>query len=222
MTGIDSSSFDKHFTFHWFDIMPVALEDRALTYEERLAAMRTHMDAMAEALSKEDQVTITPLYPEIAENEAELLALEEKYLAQGLEGAMLRRMDGPYHMGRATLKSGILSKLKRFSDAEATVIGFEELMRNENVAEKNAFGRTKRGQGKDGLVPAGTLGSLIVRREEDGLTFNIGSGFSSADRAEIWANQDAYLGKLVTYRSFLMGVKVLPRFPTYVGLRLDL
>jgi DNA ligase-1 len=180
------------------------------------------MEGNQEKLAAHAQATIVPLYPEVVNGEDELRALEEKYLAEGFEGAMIRRMDGVYKFGRATPKSGILSKLKRFSDAEALVIGFEELTHNENAAEKNAFGRTKRGQSKEGLVGAGTLGSLMVRREEDGVEFNIGTGFSAADRDRIWKERDTLLGKNVTYRFFAQGIKVAPRFPSFVGFREDL
>lgn len=222
MREAGSEGFEEPFTFHLFDIMPTGDADKGLTYQQRMDLLRAHMDAKHDALVAQSQVTVIPLYPEIVENEEQLRALEEKYLSEGFEGAMIRRMDGPYKFGRATLKSGILSKLKRFADAEATVIGFEELMTNGNVAEEDAFGRSKRGHSKEGLVGAGTLGSLFVRREDDGVEFNIGTGFDAATRKQIWDDRDSYLGKQVTYKHFSQGVKVAPRFPSFVGFREDL
>jgi DNA ligase 1 len=178
------------------------------------------MDTHADAIDAQPRLKLVPLYPEVIENEDALREVEERYLNEGHEGVMLRRADGPYKFGRSTIKEFILAKLKRFADAEATVIGFEELSRNGNVAEENAFGRTKRGHSKEGLTAAGTLGSLHVR-SEDGLQFNIGTGFSSSERDDIWRNREHFLGKTVRYRFFPQGVKTLPRFPSFAGWRED-
>jgi len=65
---------------------------------------------------------------------AELETMEEKALAEGHEGIMVRRPSGLYKHGRATEKSQDLLKIKRFADDEAIVIGVTELMHNDNAA----------------------------------------------------------------------------------------
>lgn len=148
----------------------------------------------------------------------ELDAFEAICLEAGYEGAMVRDPKGTYKMGRSTVKDGILLKIKRFDDAEAVVIGIEEKMSNQNEAQKDAFGRTKRSVCQGGMVPTGTAGALLVRSAE-GVEFSIGSGLNDALRAEIWANQEAYIGKLVKFKSFNIGVKELPRHPVFLGFR---
>jgi DNA ligase-1 len=111
-----------------------------------------------------------------------------------------------------------LGKLKRFTDAEYEVVGFEERMHNGNEATVNALGHTERSSHKSGKVGRGDLGALVLRTPA-GLEFNCGSGFNDEQRHEIWNNQGAYLGKLAKVKSFLVGVKDLPRFPTFLGFR---
>lgn len=165
---------------------------------------------------------IRPLFPKQINNEQDLLQYEKECLEQGYEGIMIRRGDGKYKCGRATLKEGILLKLKRFKDAEAVVIGFEEKLHNDNIQEVDEFGLSKRSHKKDGLVPAGTLGSLIVEDLTSKIKFGIGSGFDDATKLDIWNNRDKYLGKLVKYKYQEVGVKEAPRFPVFLGFRSEL
>jgi len=149
--------------------------------------------------------------------EGQLLRLETKYLEQGYEGIMVRSPNGSYKEGRSTLRDGILGKLKRFTDAEYEVIGYEERMHNANEAKTNALGHTERSAHKANLVGRGDLGALVLRYE--GGTFNCGTGFTDEDRADIWANRDKYLGTQAKIKSFLIGVKDAPRFPVFLGWR---
>jgi DNA ligase-1 len=157
--------------------------------------------------------------PVLCRNQAELDAFEEKCVQEGYEGAMIRTPDSPYKCGRSTEREGWLLKIKRFVDAEAEIIGFDELQHNENAATENAFGRTERKGGQAGLVAGGTLGALRVRDVKTGVEFGVGSGFDAATRAEIWAHQAEYLGKLIVYKCQPYGVKDKPRFPIFKGFR---
>ena len=131
---------------------------------------------------------------------------------------MLRDPMGTYKFGRSTVRDNILLKVKRFLDDEAVVIDIEEKMHNENEAQKDAFGRTKRSSSILGLVGANTTGTLIVENKE-GQVFGIGSGLNDLMRDEIWNNKEKYLGCLVKYKYFPQGVKELPRHPVFLGFR---
>ena len=154
----------------------------------------------------------------LCSTEKQLLDLEEKYLNEGYEGVMVRSPQGSYKEGRSTLRDGILGKLKRFADAEYKVIGFQERMHNGNAATTNALGHTERSTHKENLVGRGDLGALVLEFAP-GQTFNCGTGFTDEDRAEIWQNRDKYMGRLAKVKSFLIGVKDLPRFPVFLGWR---
>jgi DNA ligase-1 len=87
-----------------------------------------------------------------------------------------------------------------------------------NVATINELGRTKRSSHKENKVGRGDLGALILRLP-DGTEFSCGTGFSDVERELIWNNRDTYLGKLVSFDHFPIGVKDKPRHPSYKGLR---
>jgi DNA ligase-1 len=159
----------------------------------------------------------------LIKNEEQLLKYEEQCINEGYEGIILRRTDGKdrYKFGRSTAKEGFLLKFKRFADAEALIIGFEEMQNNENESKKDAFGHTDKSSKKEGMVAAGILGSLIVMSTKFG-QFNVGSGFTMEQRAEIWQNRDKYKGQWAKFKYQMAGMKDKPRFPVFLGFRSEL
>lgn len=147
-----------------------------------------------------------------------LLKLEEKMLNQGYEGLILRDPNAPYKYGRSTTKEGFLLKLKRFTDGEFEVVGFEERMHNGNEAKTNELGYTQRSSHKENKIGRGDLGALILRHPS-GAVFNVGTGFTDAERAHIWQHQDAFLGQFAKIKFFAIGMKDLPRHPVFLGWR---
>lgn len=163
--------------------------------------------------------------PWIANSVDELNRIEAQWLAQGFEGVMMRSLSSPYKCGRSTLREGYLLKLKQFKDSEAVVVGFEELMSNQNEAEIDELGHTKRSSHKENLVPANTLGKFIVKEIGEnpwkGQEFKVGTGkgLTAELRKEIWENRSKYLGRVITYRYQPHGMKDLPRIPIWHGFR---
>lgn len=154
----------------------------------------------------------------IVNNMEELLAFEQKALEEGYEGVMLRSLTGKYKHGRATESSQDLLKVKRFTDDEASVVGFEELMHNANEAKTNELGYTERSGHKENLVGMGTLGALCCVTKE-GIPFKIGTGFDAATRKKLWEERESLVGQLVKYKHFPIGVKEAPRLPVFLGWR---
>lgn len=149
----------------------------------------------------------------------ELIAYEEEQLDLGYEGIMIRDPKGPYKEGRSTLQQGWLLKLKRFEDSEAVVIGFEELLTNNNAPITNQLGLTERSHHQANLAPADTLGTLLVRDLKTGVEFGIGTGFEQKTRKAIWNDRERTLGRVVNYQHFSRGAKDKPRFPSFRGFR---
>ena len=149
------------------------------------------------------------------ESVEELMNLEDKWVSEGYEGIMLRDPNGRYKFGRSTEKEQILLKLKRFHDAEATIVGFEEKMINHNEQVKDNLGHSKRSSAKAGMVPAGTLGALVVHDPLIDKTFTVGSGFDHATLQEIWDNQGKYELTTITYKYQELSKYGIPRFPTF-------
>jgi DNA ligase-1 len=109
--------------------------------------------------------------------------------ALGGEGLMARRPKSRYEVGR----SSSLLKVKSFKDAEARVLGHAA-----------GAGRHK-----------GRLGALEVELE-DGTRFNVGTGFSDAERED-----PPPIGSIITFRYQELSDGGVPRFPSYVGIRAD-
>ena len=150
-------------------------------------------------------------------NESELVEIDRIYLENGYEGTMLRNPHGTYKFGRSTVNEGILLKVKHFVDDEAPLIDIIEKYSNQNEAEVDELGYTKRSSSIAGMVPMNTTGALVVNK--DGAKLKIGSGLDDQTRKEIWENKEKYLNKMVKYKYFPQGVKDLPRHPVFIGFR---
>jgi DNA ligase-1 len=149
-SAIGSRDGEPDFVFHVFDYVS---EDTDVPYACRVREL--------ERLPEWERVA--KVLPVEIKNADELAKFEEKCLAEGYEGVMVRDPAGPYKCGRSTEGEGWLLKIKRFADAEAEVLEPYEGMSNQNEAERDAFGRTKRSLAKAGMVGRGELGGFIVR-----------------------------------------------------------
>lgn len=151
---------------------------------------------------------------------AELEDMEEQALTAGYEGLIVRDPLGTYKENRSTLREGGMVKIKRHVDAEAIVIGAEELMHNANDATTNALGYTERTSHLANQVGMGTLGSLRVQLLSDpDVEFSVGTGMTAEDRTWMWNNREQMVGKIIKYKSFPVGVKDKPRHPVFLGFR---
>lgn len=170
---------------------------------------------------------VLALNQETLENKDQLEALEERLLTDGYEGVILRCPFKVYKQGRSTAREGTLLKLKRLLDAEAVVVGTEELMHNGNAATLDERGYTKRSTHQANKVGLGTLGAFLVRglpgTQFDGIEFAIGGGkngsLAQADRDAFWAQRHALVGRTVKFSYFPVGVKEKPRHPAFLGFR---
>ena len=102
--------------------------------------------------------------------------LHATYLSEGYEGSIIR-LDGLYKHGR----SYDLMKFKDFSDAEATIVGYE-------------LGKGKR---------TGTLGKFLML-DDEGVQFGCppGKGYSYKDLANMLLNINDYIGQRATFTYF--------------------
>lgn len=211
-SAVMSQAGTPEFTFRVFD---------SFTFPAKWFVSRL---ARAEFEVGEAQAEFRPveIVPHVSiHNAAELAAYEAEMVALGYEGVMIRHPDGAYKQGRSTAREGILGKVKRFADSEAEVIGVEELFHNGNAAEINALGHTERSTAAAGLVAGDTLGALIVKAEGYAEPFKLGTGYTAAQRAELWRDRDSLIGRTVKFKHQPAGAKDAPRFPVWLGFRLD-
>jgi len=151
----------------------------------------------------------------------QILEMEQESLDQGHEGLIVRRPDAPYKQGRSTLRQGYLVKVARRLTSEAWVMGFEELMHNDNPEKLNELGYTKRSSHQAGLRPSGMLGAFLVQDAKSDVEFRvgIGEGLDHAMRREVWERQSEYLGRLMKYDYKPYGTAEKPRQPRWLGWR---
>lgn len=149
----------------------------------------------------------------------ELLEFETQSLTDGYEGVIIKNPFSSYKHGRSTLTKGESIKLKRFSDGEARIINSEPKFHNANKATTNELGRTHRSSHKENQVALDELGSFVVADLKTNIEFNVGTGFTAADRIEFWQNKKSLIGKIIKYKYFEIGVKDKPRHPVFQGFR---
>lgn len=209
-SAVMSKEGEPDFEYAVFDIVQDS------TSEQRINTLKTVFDNHP---NKYKKYVFSTLQHNLVTSLKDLKKWEKQYVDWGYEGIMIRNPYGFYKHGRSTLKEFALVKYKRFKDAEAYIIGFEELQHNENEQIKDALGHSKRSSAKAGYIPAATLGSLCMYDEEHDIEFNIGTGFTQEMRDEIWNNQKKYMGKDVTYTYQQMSKKGVPRFPVFKAFR---
>jgi DNA ligase-1 len=176
-----------------------------------------YLDRMSQLSAMELPAFCKKVLPHRFNNEDDMLEYERECVEDyEFEGIMIRSPTGPYKFGRSTPKQGYLLKLKRFADAEGTIVGFEEMMHNENEKTKDALGHSKRSSKKEGMVPADMLGAFVVQTP-DGTKFRVSTGMTMDDRKIYWQSQESLLGKLVKYKFQESAGK--PRFPVFLGIR---
>lgn len=211
-SAVMSTDSEIPWEYHIFDY--VKNENLETPYSSRIAQLRELME-----------LHHFPLQCRIVQPDYiyELSALEDvakQHLEQGFEGTMIRCPAGRYKCGRSTKNEGLLLKLKQFEDTEAMIIGFEELLHNDNEATVNALGHTERSSSKEGKRQSGVLGAFVVQSKDDPeITYKVGSGLTAAQREQFWEQQDALMGQWVKVKYFQYGVKDKPRHPIFIGFR---
>lgn len=176
--------------------------------------------AVQETLHEFNHPKVIAVEHEMINSLQELLFLEQKYLDLGYEGIMLNSARGIYKQGRSGTKNPELIKKKLFSDSEFKVIGYECLYSNQNEATINELGHTERSTCKEGLVATEKLGALKLVTPE-GKEFSCGSGFDDATRLQLWKERDTIIGRLAKVKYFEQGNYDVPRFPIFLGWRMQ-
>ena len=113
-----------------------------------------------------------------------------------------------------------LLKIKRFCENEGAIVGFTELMHNDNPETKDAFGLAEHSSHQGNLVGAGKLGAFIIQYNSH--TFQVGTGFTDTQRRAFWSNRRELLGKHITFKHQKSGAKDKPRFPVFKTIREDI
>ena len=202
--------------YHTFDFNDPAVPFNPRPFEQRYRELQRTVESLDAPLSG---VTLLVEHFRVYDLAA-VLAYEEKWVVNdGYEGVMLRSLEGRYKEGRSTFNEGYLLKVKRFTDAEAVIIGSYEMMHNDNAAQLNELGRTMRSTMQENLRAAGVLGGFHVKDVETGVEFDVGSGFDAEQKKNFWADRNNLLGRFIKYKSLKVGAIDKPRHPIFLGFR---
>ena len=197
------------FKFHVFD----DYTNPSMPYLERLAIVRNKI-ANNPIIEYVETVTV--------HNLDELMELATSHTSDGWEGTMVRKPLGIYKWGRSSVKEGILLKIKKFEDDEATVVDITQKFSNQNPVEVNELGKNFRRSHKENMVPVEEMGQLHCVWKRNGIKFEVGTGFTDEQRKWWWENRENLIGTLITFKFFGVGANGKPRHPGFVGIRRDL
>lgn len=181
----------------------------ALPLHQRLADAK---QKLAQAISKHPKLMrYTKILPFQEATLAEALEICDIYCAVGAEGLILTHENAPYVPRRCLPSQAHSLKLKPFSDSEAIIVGFESaIARGKYAIEQGIAGTAKQ-----------ELGALILHSADFAESFHCGTGFTQAQRIEIWQNQKSYLGKSAKIKYMEASSKLRPRHPVFLGLRVE-
>ena len=202
MSGIRAENGSPEFTFFVFDyfldpIAPHAYEYR-FGYYKGLVGPNLNYEAPDGSYHAKIVLTESRQVKSLDE----IYAWEEELLAQHHEGAILRRPDKAYKYNRATPLGGELTKLKRYTTAEAVVYGVEPWYENLNEAATNELGYSRRSSHQDNLRPLDKLGAFLCHKLDDpDIKFKVGTmrGVDHSERERLWAIRDELPGRIFTY-----------------------
>lgn len=156
---------------------------------ERILALRE----LDERLSKTSPFYVVPSY--LAHDLDDVMLARNAFVTQGYEGIIVRHATAPYVRKRST---GMMKLKPSRTDAYLIVGAIEE--------------RDKHGN------PKGRLGALVCRGD-DGTEFRVGSGFTAAQREDLWLNWGHLVGLFVKveYQALTPG-RGCPRFPIFCSI----
>lgn len=194
ITGAKKAGAKVQMLYYIFDLVPMeeALSQRYVTPAVERWAMITNH------IDFGDESMFREVQHEYVNTIEDVNRCLEEALSDGWEGLVLADGSAPYACKRSTA----WIKCKVFKSSEFKITGFVK-------------GTGKHTNRLGAIVVEGSVGSREFKTE-------VGSGFTDAEREDIWANQSKWLGKLVEIKYFESTKDGSLRFPTYLRCRDDL
>lgn len=185
----------EHLKFHLFDcVNPDNLDEK---FVDRLSRASSICDEFAGITSMSSCKYV--------ESPEDVEIYFKSAIDSGYEGLILRSFDSRYKCGRATIKEGLIYKVKPF-------ITFDSVI--EDVVQGTA-------DDKDGgRVLVDMVGGFVVKYGNNELTVSV-SSVNHSDRKTYWAERDRLVGTTIEYKGMLVGSKDVPRHPVFVRFRED-
>lgn len=201
-SAADQRAIEDNLRFHIFDFMiDEACEVRTIgrsktpkvVYSTPARLRRKHLfDLVGRRLPTLRAITMVEQC--VAENEDQARCLFAAFLAAGFEGVVCKSVDAPYVCDSRAEWIAV----KPVKTVDAVIVGVVE------------------GEGKH----RGRMGALECRKA-CGAAFSVGTGFSDAERARVWAERSTLLGRWVEVRMQDATEVAVARNPTFERWRDD-
>jgi len=208
-SGIMKSTGEPDFKYVVFDTFVVV---QSMPYFDRVKKLM-------EEFTWDDFPRLQLLTPKNIVDQYQLTTYLEDCIFDDYEGIMIRDPKGPYKHGRSTVNEGYLLKIKPFLDDEATLVELIEKFTNMNELTKDELGRAKRSSHNENMIPADTLGAVMISWKDKTFRCGFGPGITDVIKQNWWDERDTLLGKKITFRFQELSVKGIPRFPKMIGFR---
>lgn len=193
--------------FYAFDM--IKQMDLAESFHSRYNNLeRLHIDGIQDIAVRVDQ--------KLVNSKEEVNKLFENALETGLEGLILKDPTGRYKCGRATLKEGLIYKVKPWDTFDAKIATVIQSTEVRQGAEKktNELGRSVTSKKKDDRVLIEKASAFLVYYNE--LPLKVTLAMTDEEKEEVWKNQNSYFGRTIEYKGMLVGSKDVPRHPIFL------
>ena len=189
--SIVSRTKNLHAAHETIELHIFDLCDETINQLERLQLLMHRIGSLI-IYHKLDKLRIVK--PEFAHSFNDVYSKFESYCNKGYEGIILRNPTNLYVRKRSTN----MMKFKPKKDDYYEITGYEE--------ERDIYGE-----------PKNSLGSLLCTSGDDNQLFNVGSGFTSNQRKQLWRDRKSLPGKIVriSYQHLTPG-RGVPLFPVFM------
>lgn len=195
---IEKISDTEPLEFYWYDIYDTANPD--LIFNGRLNLMKRWADIYLELKEfnperewKEGELKIQLLPQTPMTGWSTIKKYHDKYVAEGFEGLVIRKMDAVYGPGK---RSNDMIKVKEYMDSEFEIVGLSEGLRDEDMC--------------------------FIMKTEDGQEFKAKPHGDRAQKQWYREHLDELIGKMATIKYFEMSGKEgssIPQQPQFVCVR---
>lgn len=210
-SGVMSMGGKPDFVFLCFDYLR-NVGDRWLPKKKRLANLQKYVDGLKDEWASRLHV----IKHELTRSHKDIEAWLDFEIDNGGEGLMVADPNGTYKFGRSTgsIHDRGLMKLKPWYDDEALAQEFSPLQKNGNALLRDEHGLAKRSSHKAGKTTLNTLGTIHAWSKRFG-HFDVGSGFTSLQRQQIWTNKKKHFFRPFTFKYRGITKDGKPRHPIF-------
>lgn len=184
------------------------------TYKERRKLLEYFYDTFIVGTPAEEFIVL----PRLAkENKRKFI---DGILESGGEGAVLKKIDSIYHMGKKPMWQWM--KIKQEDETDLVIMGFEEPTKVYTGTNLSTWEYWEPSEGGDPIPVTknyymGWIGAIVLGAYVNGVLTRIGtaSGMKETERAAMSENPDAYIGQVAKVTFMELTADGFPRHPNF-------